>query len=458
MLIFNRKKIISFTSRWANSGFVKHQFMFKSKKCKISKKVLIVIAFLVAIFISFGAGIYFSGRNEIVKKIATKEALYLGKLTGKYSEVPSGEISQDVDFEIFWDVWDKLQKNYVDQDKLSDKKMFYGALAGLVSSLEDPYTVFMNPKDAKDFDDDLAGTFEGIGAEIGIKDDILTIIAPLPDTPADKAGLRSGDKVYAIDGESTAGITIDEAVEKIRGPRGTDVVLSVFHEGDSGVHDVTITRGVIVVKSVYTETLDNNIFKIEVSNFNEDTKQLFDEAVLKILQNNPKGIILDLRHNPGGYLDTAIEMASEWVEDGAVVYEQYTDGYKLAHESRGRALLKDFETVVLVNQGSASASEIVSGALQDYDEATIIGRHTFGKGSVQSLVNLDDGSSIKITIAKWLTPDGRSINDEGVMPDFKVDLTKEDYEGDKDPQLEAAIEYLLGKDISKFVMAEEELN
>jgi carboxyl-terminal processing protease len=179
---------------------------------------------------------------------------------------------------------------------------------------------------------------------------------------------------------------------------------------------------------------------------------------LKILQNNPKGIILDLRNNPGGYLDTAIEMASEWVEDGAVVYEQYTDGYKLAHESRGRALLKDFETVVLVNQGSASASEIVSGALQDYDEATIIGRHTFGKGSVQSLVNLDDGSSIKITIAKWLTPDGRSINDEGVMPDFKVDLTKEDYEGDKDPQLEAAIEYLLGKDISKFVMAEEELN
>lgn len=432
--------------------------MFKFKKCKISRKVLLVIAFIVSILISFAAGIYFSGRNEVVKKIATTEAVYLGRLTGQYSQVPSGEISQDIDFKIFWDVWDKLKENYVDQDKLSEKKMFYGAIEGMVASAGDPYTIFMDPKDAKDFDDDLAGTFEGIGAEIGIKDDILTVIAPLPDTPAEKAGLRSGDKIYAINGESTAGININEAVDKIRGERGTDVVLSIFHEGDSGVHDVIITRGVIVVKSVYTEVLDDNIFKISISSFNDDTKKLFDEAVLKILQDNPKGIILDLRNNPGGYLDTAIEMASEWIEDSVIVYEKYTDDYKLEHPSRGRALLKDFKTVVLVNQGSASASEIVSGALQDYSKATIIGRQTFGKGSVQTLIDLDDGSSVKITIAKWLTPKGRSINDEGVTPDFEVDLTKEDYENDKDPQLEAAIDYLLGEDISKFVMAKEDTN
>ena len=431
--------------------------MFGAKKCKVSKKVLIAIAFIVSIIISFGAGIYLSGKSEALRKIASAEAIYLGKLTGKYSESKAGEISQDIDFELFWETWDHIKENFVDQDQISEKKMFYGALHGLMDSLDDPYSLFMDPKVTKDFDDDLAGTFEGIGAEIGLKDDILTIVAPLSGMPAEKAGLMSGDKVYAIDGESTVGITVNGAVDKIRGERGTDVVLTIFREGNGGAEDVTITRGVIVVKSVETELNKENMFVISVSSFNDDTKQLFDKAVHDVIQYNPKGIILDLRNNPGGYLNTSIEMASEWVEEGAIVYEKYTDDNKVEHSSRGRALLKDFKTVVLVNQGSASASEIVAGALQDYGVATIIGRQTFGKGSVQTLIDLNDGSSIKITIAKWLTPKGRSINDEGVMPDYEVDLSRENYEEETDPQMEAAVDYLLDGDIGKYVMEDEVL-
>src|SRR3989338_2355655 len=301
--------------------------------------------------------------------------------------------------------------------------MFYGALKGLVESSGDPYTVFMEPKLAKEFASDLAGTFEGIGAEIGKKNDIITIVAPLSGMPAEKAGLKSGDKIFAINGRPTTGMAVDEAVSLIRGPKDTEVVLTIFREGFEKAQDFKITRQVISVKSVKTLMRDDKIFVITVANFNDDTSDLFRQAVQLAVEKNPKGIILDLRNNPGGYLETAIDVASEWVDDGVVVTEQFSPEKKDEYLNRGRARLKDFLTVVLVNQGSASASEIVACALKDYKKATIVGKKTFGKGSVQALEELQDSSSVKITVAKWLTPNDLNSNGQGIEPDIEVDFT-----------------------------------
>ena len=437
---------------------IKGKYVAENKKNKWLKRIALVILILVLMAASFGGGLYISQKSEVIKKLAEKEVVYLGNLIGKYGGGRDDIFKQDVNFNLFWEVWDTLEKEYVDKDKLNDKEMFYGALNGLVASLGDPYTVFMDPKLSREFADDLAGTFEGIGAEIGIRKEVLTIIAPLEGMPAAKAGLSAGDKVYAINGEATTGMTVDEAVSKIRGPKGTDVTLTIFKEGNDTAKDMVITRGVIVVKSVKTETVssaggegsqeekkDNDIFVLKISNFNNDTLDLFNKAVQEILAKNPKGIVLDLRNNPGGYLDTAIELASEWVDDGIIVTEKFSEEKKNEYFSRGRARLKDYPTVVLVNRGSASASEILSGALRDYKKATIVGEQTFGKGSVQTLREFGDGSSIKITVAKWLTPNGDSINDAGIKPDIEIKMTDKDYEENKDPQMDKAIEILKNK-------------
>ncbi|HOZ55886.1 MAG TPA: S41 family peptidase [bacterium] len=410
-----------------------------------SRQVIVFLLALLIIVGSFQLGLFYGAKDSIFRKAITAEILYLGSVTGLHSTIDPSRISTDVSFDLFWEAWDALKQNYVDRSELTDKQLFYGALRGLVAAVDDPYTVFMDPQVTKEFEDDLSGTFEGIGAEIGIKEDILTIVAPLPGMPAEKAGLKAGDKIYAINGTSTAGLNTDEAVRRIRGPKGTQVTLSIFRQGFKAIQDFTITRDSIVVKSVNAKLREDGIYIIEISNFNNDTLNLFNSAVRDVISKNPKGIILDLRNNPGGYLDTAIELASEWIEGGVVVSEKYSDQRLDEHLSRGRARLKDFATVVLVNQGSASASEIVAGALQDYKKATIVGKKTFGKGSVQTMQNLSDGSSIKITVAKWLTPKGRSISDEGIKPDIEVELTEEDYNKDNDPQIDKALEILLTK-------------
>jgi carboxyl-terminal processing protease len=406
------------------------------------KKIIFSLIVFVLMWVSFGAGIYLSGKNRALSDLADAESIYLGKVLNKYSSVKMDKLATDVDFKLFWQVWDSIKSQYVDQDKISDKKMFYGAIRGMVAAVGDPYTLFMDPKIAKEFSNDLAGTFEGIGAEIGIKNDTLTIIAPLPDMPAEKAGLRSGDKILAIDGTSTSGMFVDEAVNLIRGPKETKVTLTVAREGVSGIKEYVLTRGTIIVKSVHAEMRKDGVFYISITNFNEDTAALFNDAVQKMIEANPKGIVLDLRSDPGGFLDTAIEVASEWVQNNIVVIEKQGDGTKNENLSRGRARLKGYPTVVLVNGGSASASEIVAGALQDYNLATLVGEKTFGKGSVQTLDNFSDGSSVKITVAKWLTPLGHSINEEGIDPDVVVPLTVADYNADKDPQMDAAIRIL----------------
>lgn len=415
----------------------------KEKRSHIVRKIFFLILILLLMAGSFSFGAYVTNTNTPFANKVNEETRYLGNVINKYSPAKIGYLSEDVDFDLFWETWDSIEKYYVDHESLSEKEMLYGALKGLVASVGDPYTVFMEPKVSKEFADDMAGTFEGIGAEIGIKDDILTIIAPLPEMPAEKAGLKAGDKVLAIDGETTMGIHIDEAVNKIRGEKGTDVVLTITRDGFDAAEDITITRGAIFIKSVSTSLNEDNIFIIKISNFNNDTTDLFNKAVREALDVNPTGIILDLRNNPGGYLETAIEVGSEWVESGPVVSEKYNEEKIIEHLAIGRARLKNIPTVVLVNQGSASASEIVAGALQDTGEAIIVGKKTFGKGSVQTLNNLSDGSSIKITVAKWLTPKGRSINDEGIQVDVDVDITLEDFNSGKDPQMDRAVELIL---------------
>jgi len=433
---------------------IKSKYVESNKKRTWLKKIGWFALSIVVLVGVFNAGMYAAQRSEIVAELAKNEVVYLGEVTGKYNLGSSGMLTQDVNFSLFWDVWNAVKQDYVDKGEISEKEMFYGALEGMVAALGDPYTVFMDPKLAKDFEDDMSGKFEGIGAEIGIRNEVLTIIAPLEDTPAQKAGLKSGDKIYAINGESTAGISIDEAVRKIRGQKGTEVVLTVYSPTLDETKDVPIIRGVIIVKSIKTETIsssdsetgnvasNDDFFLIKITNFNGDTLKLFNEIVRDILIKNPKGIILDLRNNPGGYLDTAIEIASEWVEEGVIVSEQYSEEQKDDYLARGRARLKDYPTVVLINEGSASASEIVAGALRDHGLARLIGKKTFGKGSVQAVKEFDDGSSIKITVAKWLTPNGGSINEEGLSPDVEVELTVEEYKEDKDPQMDKAREVL----------------
>lgn len=426
-----------------------NEYIKKNKKeGKWLKKISFFILFLIAVLIAFGGGMYFSQNNKTIEKLAKEGNVYLGEVTGKYSRSPEGGLGQDVDFDLYWEVWDALHEKYVDKDKINDKELFYGSIEGMVRAMNDPYSVFMDPLEAKDFQESLNETsFEGIGAEISIRDNVLTVVSPLEGTPADKAGLRPGDKILAIDGTSTANMNLDDAVQRIRGEEGTEVVLTVLRESFQEPQDIPIVRGEIVVKSVRTK-MEDDIFVIEITNFKNDTFDLFNQAVREAVKKDPGGIVLDLRNNPGGYLQGAVEVASEWVEDGNVVIEEFAGGEKQEYEAKGVARLKDFNTVVLINQGSASASEIVAGALQDHEEAIILGEKSFGKGSVQSLQDFENKSSIKITVAKWLTPSGDTIEEKGIEPDIEVEMSQEDYDQVKDSQLDRALELLREPDFS----------
>jgi carboxyl-terminal processing protease len=400
--------------------------------------------FYIAIFIigiSFTGGYFFAllQKEKSVDIIKTSISSREKDIAHPDVAVPQ-EVGKDVDFDLFWDVWKRVKTGYITKNT-EDKKLFYGALSGMVTALGDPYSVFLEPDTAKKFDESLSGTFEGIGAEIGMKKNQLLIMSILPDTPAQRAGLRSGDAILNIDKKDTAGITIDYAVSIIRGKGGTPVVLKIYRAEEATPRDITIIRDKIVVHSVTWKVLeDSRIGYVKLAHFNQDTEGGFKNAVKDLMAKRVSGIILDMRNNPGGFLDTAIQVSGYWVDGQTVVVEQFDEGHKDEYRARTRASLRDMPTVVLVNEGSASAAEIVAGALQDYKKATLIGMKTFGKGSVQDLQRLKDGSAIKLTIAKWLTPHGRSINEEGIAPDIEVQMTEKDYAENKDPQLEKAIE------------------
>ncbi len=354
--------------------------------------------------------------------------------------------SQDktVDFALFWKVWGLLKDKYVDKASLDANALFYGAIKGMLAAAGDPYTTFFDPKENRDFNEDMTGTFDGIGAEMGIKDDILTIIAPLEGMPAEKAGLMPGDKVLKINGEDSSNFTIEEAVSKIRGPRGTDVTLSIYHKGDLEAHDVIVKRDVILVKSVRFEMKDGSIAYIRISRFGEDTEREFREALRQTTDHKATKLVLDLRSNPGGYLDSAVTIGSFMIPFGkTVVIEESGTGERHETKTRGGDELSGLQTVVLINQGSASASEILAGALSETrDNVTLLGETSFGKGSVQEFIPVGKGTAVKITVARWLTPSGKQINKVGITPDEKVELTADDAANDRDPQLNKALQIL----------------
>lgn len=397
------------------------------------KKFFIVITVILLMFVSFVSGVVVNNDSDLLN--------FTPRIVGG-KQVPD-YLNKKVNFNLYWKVMDIIKDRYFDKDKVLDTQLFYGSLKGMVASLGDPYSVFLDPVVTKEFTQELSGNFQGIGAEIGIKKGVLTIIAPLPNTPAERAGLASGDKVLAIDSVSTAGMSLDEAVNRIRGEKGTEVVLKILSKGDEEPRDVKIVRDDIKIISVSWKEKENKIAYIRLSYFNEDTAAQFRKVAQEVLAFNPKAIILDLRNNPGGFLNVSVDIASYWIEGGKpVVFEKFSNGEKDEYRSVGYVYFKDIPTVVLVNEGSASASEILAGALQDYGKAVLIGETTFGKGSVQDLIDLEDGSSVKITIAKWLTPKERMIDIQGIDPDVRVELTIDDYNNDLDPQLDEALRYI----------------
>ena len=317
----------------------------------------------------------------------------------------------------------------------------------MVKSLGDPYTVFFPPEEAKRFNEDVKGSFEGVGMEIDVKKGQLIIVAPLEGTPAQKAGLKAGDKILAINSTSTADLTLEEAVKLIRGPRGTAVTLTVQRESWEKNQDIKIIRETIQVPSLKLElkkTKKGDTAYLKIYQFSERTSFEFQKTALDILNGQVQGIILDLRNNPGGYLEVAQDVAGWFLERGqTVVVEDFGFGKdQNVYKAEGPALLSAYPLVILINQGSASASEILAGALRDNRGISLVGEKSFGKGSVQELENLTGGSSLKITVAKWLTPKGKLIADVGLEPDFKIEVTEKDFEAEKDPQLEKALEII----------------
>lgn len=408
-----------------------------AKQKQLFHKSFLFFCVLGLLGLSFWLG-YNQGREGMTKAtegaIAPADAVFLNKDGGDKS----------IDFGLFWKVWGLLRDKYVDRANLDSKTLFYGAIDGMLAATGDPYTTFFSPEENADFKEQISGTFSGIGAEMGLKDDVITVIAPLEGMPAEKAGILAGDRIIQINGESTTNLSLDDAVKKIRGEKGTSVKLTIFRDGEEGTHDIEVMRDTIVVKSVRFEMKDNGTALIRVSRFGDDTEEGFAEAVKQVRDNNAKGLIVDLRNNPGGYLEAAVEMGSLMLpSQKVVVIEESGDGSKKEMKTRGGDTLSGIKTVVLINQGSASASEILAGALRENrDNVTLVGKKSFGKGSVQELINVTQDTAVKITVAKWLTPKGNQINHVGISPDVEVDITSDDITSKRDPQLNKALEIL----------------
>jgi len=342
----------------------------------------------------------------------------------------------NTDFSSFWRTWQIINDRYVDSHatttkKITDQERIWGAISGMVDSLGDPYTVFMPPVEKTRFEENISGNFSGVGMEVGYKDNVPTVITPLANSPAKKAGILAGDKVLKIDGVSTAGLTLDEAIGKIRGKEGTTVVLTIQHEKDKMPVDIKITRAIINIPTLDTKIVtgrnaDDKIFVISLYNFSSQSANLFRNAIKEFATTGSHKLILDLRGNPGGYLEAAVDMASWFLPEGKVVVrESYAkSGTERVYKSAGYDLFKDkkLQMIILVDKGSASASEILAGALSEYKIAKLVGEKTFGKGSVQELVPITKDSSLKVTIARWLTPNGKSISENGLEPNVTVKM------------------------------------
>ncbi len=352
---------------------------------------------------------------------------------------------QEVNMTLFWQVWKLLQKRYVHPEAMTIQKMTYGAITGLVASLGDPYTLFMTPTDSKMFQDSLSGTLEGIGAQLDFSNGKVVVVAPLKGSPAERAGLTPKDVIAEVNGTSVAGLSLEEVVSKIRGPKNTSVTLGILHLGSGPLVQKTVSRESIHIPSVETKTVSDSrgdVLVVIVNQFGDDTVDGVRTALENITPKT-KGIILDLRFNGGGYLEGAVDIVSMFLQSGKVVTVERRNVPPESHLVSGHPLEPTRPLVVLVNGGSASASEITAGALQDQKRATIIGTQTFGKGTVQEVLELSGGSSLRVTVARWLTPAGHDLSKKGVTPDILLDRTLEQMKEGKDPQMEKAVQVLL---------------
>lgn len=408
----------------------------KSRLRKISYVVIPIL--LLGVF--FIVGLYIGFQNSPSSK----------KVTSVFNKESS--VVAETDFASFWKVWNLIDEKHPAADSVSDLDRVYGAIGGLVDSLDDPYSVFFSPEEAKAFAENINGQFGGVGIEIGLKDNILTVIAPLKDTPAYNSGIQSGDKIIKIDDMVTSDVTIERAVTLIRGEIGTDVMLTIFRDGEDEPLEFTLTRAIINIPTIETEQLDDNIFLIRLFSFSTSSPELFRDSLQEFIDSNSDKLILDLRGNPGGFLEASIDIASWFLPSGKIVVTEApgTEGSVTMYRSKGYDIFTDeLQFVVLIDSGSASASEILAGALQQHDIATLVGTATFGKGSVQELIDITSDTSLKITIAEWLTPDGTSISESGLAPDIEVMLTREDIEAERDLQLDKAIELLTSGALKK---------
>lgn len=399
-------------------------------------KTLRNLSLFLAILSVFSFVSFYAGRKSVESELADREG------------------TTPLDLTMMWKVRDRLQQLYLDKDKIKDKEMTYGAISGMVASLDDPYTVYLPPKENKSANEDLAGEFGGVGIQLGYKDKTISVIAPLPNTPADRAGIRAGDLILKItDKENnidkdTTGMSLDEAVTLIRGKIGTEVTLKLFREGERETFDKTLKRDNIVVASLeleWKQEKGGKVAWVKLYKFTETLYKDWPEMVSKINEEKAKGgvagIVLDLRNNPGGYLQTSVLVASDFINEGVIVKQQSSDGKVETYEvDKSRRKLLSDKLVVLINGGSASASEILAGALRDFNRGKLVGEKTFGKGTVQQPEDFKDGSGLHVTVARWLLPSGKNIHKDGILPDFEVKYNSEDKE---DMQLKKAIEVLM---------------
>jgi carboxyl-terminal processing protease len=375
---------------------------------------------------------------------------------GLAAQSPTG-----VDLTPVWKAWNIINDKFVpasvststplatSTEKLNQQKV-WGMISGLAASLNDPYTFFLPPVESKQFTSDMQGSFEGVGMEVDVKDGVLTVIAPLKGSPAEKAGIRAGDQVLKINGVSTEGMDTSSAIDKIRGPKDTQVKLTIARDGSKDTKEISVTRDVINVPIVTTVARADGIFIIQIAEFTANSSDLFRDALRDFLRSGDKKLIVDLRGNPGGYLDDAVDIGSYFLPAGKIIVTEDYAGHasNIVHRSFGYNVFTDTsKLVILVDKGSASASEILSDALRYHGKAVLVGTNTFGKGSVQELVPITDTTSLKVTVARWLGPDGIQIPHEGIAPDYKVELSEEDIKNKNDKQLAKAVE-LLGGDVS----------
>ena len=409
---------------------------------RVLRHITLVVLPLLTFVLGWQVGVRLEQR-ELVESYGRLEEVYLGG-------VGSGDLITDpeheVDLTLLWSVWKLLLKHYIVVGDVRPTPLLFGAVRGLVRAVGDPYTTFMSPEENKDFRQALNGGLQGIGAQLTMRDEQVIVVAPLKGSPAKRAGLEADDIIIEVDGEPIDGLSLDQVVHRIRGPKGTSLTIGVIREDHPDTLSFTMKRDDIHVPSVEHElkkTQTGTVAYIAINQFGDGTTREVTEALEGLLREAPKGVIVDLRFNGGGYLEGAVEISSLFLSRGKVVSVERRDASPQSFYVSGRPIAPTIPLVVIINRASASASEIVAGALQDYGRATIVGMKSFGKGTVQEVIDLPGGSSLRVTTSRWLTPNGRDLGKEGVEPNVVVDRTREDFDTGRDPQLEKAMEVLL---------------